>query len=364
MTAIAFARPAVDRSTQPVALERRRDPWYDNAKMLLVTLVVVGHTWTLLPENRLNTWLYDFLYLWHVPAFVMVTGYLSRSFTWSRRSIGRLMTGVALPYLVFEAALLSFRVHVGGEDLDLVFADPHWPMWYLAVLFLWRLATPVLRAVPRALAWAVAVCLLGGLSTGDVLDTARALGLLPFFVVGLLARPEHLDLLRRPRARVLAGAAMATALGLASLIDGRMATEWLYWRSSYGELDATVVEGMLLRLGLLAVCGVLAVAFFALVPRRPGWFSRLGTATLVVYLFHGFAVRGVGYTRFPEWAAAHPFLSLALASPLAVVLAVGLAWPAVARRLSVLVDPVGAYRRRRRRRPRAPLRSSPLHQGT
>ena len=26
-----------------------RDPWFDNAKMALVTLVVVGHAWTLLP---------------------------------------------------------------------------------------------------------------------------------------------------------------------------------------------------------------------------------------------------------------------------------------------------------------------------
>ena len=61
-----------------------RDPWLDNAKMTLVTLVVIGHMWTLLPETGLNRHLYDFLYSWHIPAFVLVTGYLSRSFTWER----------------------------------------------------------------------------------------------------------------------------------------------------------------------------------------------------------------------------------------------------------------------------------------
>ena len=42
--------------------------------MILVTLVVVGHAWALLPNTPTTTWAYDFLYLWHVPAFVMVTG--------------------------------------------------------------------------------------------------------------------------------------------------------------------------------------------------------------------------------------------------------------------------------------------------
>ena len=52
-----------------------RDPWLDNAKMGLVTLVVIGHAWTLLPQTTLNNHVYDFLYAWHVPAFVFVTGY-------------------------------------------------------------------------------------------------------------------------------------------------------------------------------------------------------------------------------------------------------------------------------------------------
>lgn len=346
MSATVDLRPALRTGTAERPT-KRRDPFYDNAKMLLVTLVVVGHTWTLLPENRLDTWAYDFLYLWHVPAFVMVTGYLSRSFTWSRQGLTRLLTAVALPYLVFEAALAGFRIWFGGEDLELLFADPHWPMWYLAVLFLWRLATPVLRRLPGALPVAVVVCLLGGLTTGDVLDTARAMGLLPFFVLGLLARPEHVALLRRPAARLAALAALGTGCGIAFFIDGRMATEWLYWRSSYAELGATTLEGVALRAGLLLGCGVLAVSFFALVPRTGGWFSRLGAATLVVYLFHGFPVLAVEYAGFPSWASAHPTLAFTIATAAAVVLALLLAWPPLARRLNVLVDPVGAWRRRR-----------------
>jgi fucose 4-O-acetylase-like acetyltransferase len=328
---------------------RQRDPWLDNAKMLLVTLVVLGHSWTLLPHDRLDSWLYDFLYLWHVPAFVMVTGYLSRSFSWSRRNLSRLLTTVAVPYMIFEAALAAFRVSVGGEELDMLFADPHWPMWYLAALFAWRLLTPALKAVPAALPVAVVGCLLGGIATSDLLDVSRVLGLLPFFVVGLLARPEHIEMLHNRSVRSAATVALPVGFGLAYLIEGGMATEWLYWRSGYGELGVTLTEGMAIRLGLLVAGCVLAVSFLALVPRHGGWFAGMGAATLVVYLFHGFVVKGLEYTSFPDWASAHPVLSLALVSPLAVVLALTLAWPPVSRRLNVLVDPVGAYRRHRNR---------------
>lgn len=140
---------------------------------------------------------------------------------------------------------------------------------------------------------------------------------------------------------------MAAGLGLAFLIEGRMATEWLYWRSSYAELDATVAEGMAMRVALLVGCGLLAVSFFALVPRAGTWFSHRGSATLVVYPFHGFAVLAVEYAGFPAWASAHPLVALAVATPAAAVLALLLAWPPVARRLDIAVDPVGALRRRR-----------------
>jgi len=62
-----------------------RDPWLDNIKMTLVTLVVVGHSWGLLGATTLDLHLYDFLYYWHIPAFVLITGHLSRSFDWDRR---------------------------------------------------------------------------------------------------------------------------------------------------------------------------------------------------------------------------------------------------------------------------------------
>jgi len=323
-----------------------RDPWFDNAKMALVTLVVVGHAWTLLPYNTLDDHLYDFLYAWHVPAFVFVTGYLSRSFTWTRSRLWGLFKGVLVPYLVFELLLALFRIYVGGEALDGLFADPHWPMWYLAALFLWRLLTPVFRPMPGGVVVAVVISLAAGLRAGDTLDLARVLGLLPFFVLGLKATPERLELLRRRPARIAGAAVLVAVLVLSAWTDTWANTEWLYYRSTYGELDVSDTRAFLTRSALLVVGGVTALAFLAVVPRVSGWFSRMGTWTLGVYLCHGFVILSATYLGYQGWTAHHAGLALVVTTLAAVGLALLLAWSPLARRLDLVVDPFGSAEHR------------------
>lgn len=318
-----------------------RDPWFDNAKMALVTLVVVGHALTLLPWTGVNEHLYDFLYAWHVPAFVMVTGYLSRSFTWERHRLVQLVRTVAVPYVLFECALALFRIHVGGERLEDLFRDPHWPLWYLSALFCWRLLTPVLVRLPAALPVAVGVSLAAGLFAGSTLDLSRVLGLLPFFVAGLLATPERIARLRTPAARGAGALALAVIAVLTTWTDRWAGTEWLYYRSPYADLGVPDGEAVLIRAGVLVLGAVGALAFLALVPAIGGWFTRMGAATLVVYLFHGFAVKAAAYAGFPDWAEDHVALALPLTVAAAVALSFALAWVPVARRLNHLVDPFG-----------------------
>lgn len=323
-----------------------RDPWFDNAKMALVTLVVVGHALTLLPATAFHDHLYDFLYAWHVPAFVLVTGYLSRSFSWERSRLVQLVRTVAVPYVLFECALALFRVHVGGEQLEDLFTDPHWPLWYLSALFCWRLLTPVLVRLPLALPVALVVSLLAGFVAGPTLDLARVLGLLPFFVLGLLATPERFARLQDARVRLAAVVGLAGIWVLSAWTDRWAGTEWLYYRSRYDDLGVSGTEALVTRAVVLAVGTIGAFAFLALVPRLDGWFTRMGAWTLVVYLFHGFAVKGAGYAGFPDWAADRGAFALLVTLAASVGLALLLAWGPLARILGHLVDPWGYAERR------------------
>jgi fucose 4-O-acetylase-like acetyltransferase len=324
-----------------------RDPWLDNAKMALVTLVVLGHAWTLLPQTAVNEVLYDALYAWHVPAFVFITGYLSRSFAYTSTRMWQLVRTVVVPYLIFECLLALFRIHVGGESLERLFQNPHWPMWYLSALFFWRLLTPAFRTLSPALAVGVAVAtsLVAGVWAGDTFDAARILGLLPFFVLGLHATPERVGAAFAAGRRWWAAAALLTIGVLAIWTDRWAATEWFYYRARYAELDVSDARALLTRAAVMAVGVIGAWAFLTLVPRLSGWFTRMGAFTLVVYLVHGFFVLGAEYAGLPSWTGAHPVLGFLTVTVAALGLAVALAWHPLASRLQHLVDPFGLAER-------------------
>ena len=343
--------PDVDTPLAPSTLPaKQRDPWFDNAKMALVVLVVVGHAWTLLPHNTWNDWTYDFLYAWHIPAFVIVTGYLSKSFEWTRKRMWSLFTTIAVPYVIFEGLLVWFRHTFGGVEFELIWANPHWPMWYLSALFFWRLMTPILKRMPAKVVVSVVISLVAGLYATNLLDNARILGLLPFFVLGLKMHEGHWNLLRARRARWYGIAVLLLLFVIARFTGQWLESEWFYYRSRYDVVDPDNLRAIVIRMSLLIAGLVGAFAFFAVVPRTKTWFSALGGATLVVYLFHGFFVLTAEFSGVPAWAADHPALGFVLVTLLAVLLALFLAWRPVSSRLATVVDPIGTYTRWRQAR--------------
>ena len=65
--------------------EKRFDKW-DNARGMLITLVVLGHV----IEPGVNSkgylnWLFFFIYVFHMPAFFFLSGMLSKSTVYSRK---------------------------------------------------------------------------------------------------------------------------------------------------------------------------------------------------------------------------------------------------------------------------------------
>lgn len=324
-----------------------RDPWLDGAKMSLITLVVLGHVWALLPSDGPGGVLYDFLYLWHMPAFILVSGYLSRGFTWTPNRLWRLVTTLAVPYVVFEASLAMFRIHVGGEQIVDLFTDPHFPLWYLPALIVWRLLTPLFRPLWGGVLVAVGVSLASGFIDGDasrLFDLSRILGFLPFFVLGVKTTPERLEALRSRAATVLGLAVLAVVAVLAFGLDRWASSAYLYYKPYYF-LDTSDHSATLTRLLVLGVGAAGAFAFLAVMPRVAGWFARMGAATMIVYLFHGFVVKGLQYAGFPEWSDAHPWLGLVAATVGGVAITFALAAAPISRRLEHVVDPFGTAER-------------------
>ena len=345
---------------------KQRDPWFDNAKMALVTLVVIGHSWTLLPNDDAarptRSWLYDFLYSWHIPAFVIVTGYLSKSFEYTRARLWNLVTTVAVPYVIFEGVYALFR-HVGRRRrLRTAVGQPA-----LADVVPLR---DVLLAADDADLQADAgarsssrssISLLAGLYANDILDNARIFGLLPFFVLGLKMHEGHWSLLRTRRARVVRHrGARRPVRGRAGSPASWIETEWLYYRSRYDALDPD---------NLRAIADPDAAADRRACSARSRsspwcrarktWFTALGGATLVVYLFHGFVVLGAEFAGFKRLGRG-PLAALAGRWSRCWPWCWRSSWPGsrCRSRLNMFVDPIGTFTRRRNAW-RRELRSAP-----
>ncbi|MET8136151.1 acyltransferase family protein [Streptomyces sp. NPDC005251] len=283
-----------------------RDAFFDNAKYLAIVLVAMGHVWDPLKgQSRVMEALYMVVYAFHMPAFIIISGYFSRSFDMRPDRVKRLVTGVVVPYVLFETVYSLFSRWVGGSDLAISLLDPWYLTWFLAALFVWRLTTPLWKVVRWPLPLALCLGLIASVSPeiGDDLDLQRVLQYLPFFVLGLSMKPEHFQMVRRREVRVLAVPVLAAALVVGYWAAPRMNTAWFYHRDSAQEMGAPWWAGVIMTLALYGCSLVLTACFFAWVPRRTVWFTALGAGTLYGYLLHGLVVKAFEYGGWfdEEW---------------------------------------------------------------
>jgi fucose 4-O-acetylase-like acetyltransferase len=301
--------PQNERSqpNKPPKPGKQRDSFFDNAKYLAILLVAMGHSWEPLKgDSRILEAAYTVVYSFHMPAFIIISGYFSRSFDLRPDRVRRLITGVLVPYVVFETAYTLFKRY-GDHDPSMTVSllDPWYLTWFLVALFIWRLTTPLWRTLRWPLPVAIGIAMFGSVSPeiGNDLDLQRVLQFLPYFVLGLCMKPEHFQMVRTRRMRILAVPVFATALAVGWWAVPRMDTAWFYHRDSAQELGAPWWTGPVMVLAMFGCSLLLTACFFAWVPRRKTWFTALGAGTLYGYLLHGFLVKaGEFYGWFePQW---------------------------------------------------------------
>ena len=318
-----------------------RDPFFDNAKFLAIVLVVAGHSIVDLRDVRIAHALYLFVYTFHMPVFIVITGYFSRNFTFGGGKARKLITNLGVPYVVFETAYSTYHWAVGHAKFEISVLDPYYLTWFLMALFLWRLSTPVWQQIRWPVAAAVVLSLLSATThLPDELEMSRTLGLLPFYVLGLMLRPEHFEMLKRGRARVLGAVTLVAAFAFTVFVaDPHMSTEWVYWRHGNAAMHVNDLVGSGVRLGLLAGAAVLVAAFLTVVPAQRTWFTGLGGATLYAYLLHGFATKLVDYMGWYDTPFLHTYAGVAATALAGAMLATFLCTPPVRRVMRWALEP-------------------------
>lgn len=145
-------------------MEKRREIWVDNVKVIACILVVLGHFFqsmmqaNVLPANDLYQWFIQTIYYFHVPLFFICSGYLYQKLSvvndlhnWGKNIRKKLLV-LGVPYFTFSFAtwilktLFSSAVNnqIGGLG-DTLFLHPTSPYWYLYALFFLFLITPTFQ---------------------------------------------------------------------------------------------------------------------------------------------------------------------------------------------------------------------------
>jgi fucose 4-O-acetylase-like acetyltransferase len=326
-------RAAADRSVVTPAGDpgSGRDAFFDNVKFFAVLLVVLGHTLGFIahdPDNRVARAVYMVVYAFHMPLFIMVCGYFSRSFarqpTGGRR-LERLLCGTLIPYLLFTV-LYGLYLNLGRDEwIPIRPLVPWYLLWFLVALFIWRITAPLwtaLRApLPIALALMIAI---GWYRQPEELALGQVFQFLPFFVIGLVARREHVRLVRESRVlRWAAAPIFAVALAAAYHVAPTAKSEWLYRRSGHDVLGVSMLHWTVVSLGLAAVGLVLSLAFLAVIPSRASVVTGLGENSKYIYLLHGFLIEGarrLEYDRITLWTTPAGLILLSLIAATVAVL--------------------------------------------
>lgn len=189
---------------------KERNLKLDNAKGILITLVVIGHM--LLPIQGTTRGVTNFFYMiyaFHMPAFVFISGLLAqRIYTRvpKRYFNGRRWCSTLWLYLLFQFILFFSEIPAYGRTTRFPdFLHTSGAPWYLLALLLWYLMIPFFyayRNFPYSLiAWILLtiMSLAGGYlasgalaGLGDFLALDRVIAFAPFFFAGYFIGPERL----------------------------------------------------------------------------------------------------------------------------------------------------------------------------
>ncbi len=323
---------------------------WDNARFLCVTLVVIGHgvqRLTIDSSNALTVYL--FIYAFHMPAFAIISGYFSKSGPPTLVQMKKVLTDILLPYLIMETIwwLVQFLVEGRSEFNP---SRPSWTLWFLLALGIFRLILPYLALFrwPLVLSLSLSVGV-GYLANVDsTFSLSRAIGILPFFILGWKARHWSVVTdwqvlgqrvwLWRAGALAVLGSWLAVVGMFIQTWRAADLRYWFFYDDSYSELGESAWWAGAIRLGLIALAVLLSVAFLMLVPRRRTWITQFGQATMYVYLLHSFVLyplRESGVLR-GEHSSASWLVFMVIAS---VATAVVLSSPVVRRVFRPLVEP-------------------------
>lgn len=279
---------------------KKRQYLIDNLKVLLIAMVVFGHVIEYyINSSTLLMSIYIFIYIFHMPLFVFISGYFSKNVEKCRKGI---IKSLLIPYILFNTIWYLIASIWMGEFIFSLF-NPGWTLWYLISLFIWRLSIKYLIKVKYILPLSFIVALLIGIipnseSLGFILRTVT---FLPFFLIGYFTKEENIKnikLFNKGLAFVIIGVFALLSYYISS--NNMLDYKFFYNSQSYYDIGLSTVEGVIFRILLYIGAIILGICIINITPKCNMFFTNIGKNTMNIYVFHIYMVLLV-YGIIPKW---------------------------------------------------------------
>ncbi|MDD6278283.1 MAG: CapA family protein [Oscillospiraceae bacterium] len=255
-----------------------RSAYWDNIKGFLIILTVFAHC---LYEKQflssINT-IVDGIYMFHMPAFVFVSGYFGKSErSHSFFSIVKLL----FAYFIFDS-IVSF---IYDGELLIV---PIYSYWYLLALVVWRLTAHRIAKFKEIQLILLVIALFAGFYSviDNTFAAARIIGFYPFYMAGYKLSEEKSDSLVSKSTPKKLGFGLLSIFG--AILVGTAAVKICYLNDDsflmFSYNDPIEAFG---RIGIFAASFLAIYAIRCLSPNKNiPLLTAFGRNSLVIFLFH------------------------------------------------------------------------------
>ena len=254
--------------------------YWDNIKGFLIILVVFAHCLFALQNRPLNNFIVDAIYMFHMPAFVFVSGFFSKSE--HSRSFFPIMN-LFVAFLLLNGFFLLRALFFTHEAISIV--NPYFSAWYLLALIVWRLSIPLIERIRNILPLLILFSLAAGFWT-DINLTFAAVKIVvffPYFMAGYLLSKESAVKLQQkkflPRGLILL---------LVTICAGFFAHE-IFNLTDRDLLPNTYADfnGLFRRIALIIISALsIVILLLASVEKNIPLMTKAGKNSLAIYLLH------------------------------------------------------------------------------
>ncbi|MBS5937225.1 acyltransferase family protein [Clostridium sp.] len=297
---------------------KERNYLLDNLKVILIFFVVFGHTIEYyIKDSKVLMTLYIFIYIFHMPLFIFISGYLSKNFYKMKR---KAVKNLLIPYIIFNMIWYT-AVYIGTKKAMFTVMYPGWTLWYLLSLFFWRIILKYIVKIKNIVLISFIVGIIVGVipAVNGYLSISRTIVFLPFFLLGYYTKEEHFEKLKSIN-KLFAFIGIALFLFIAIFVVNYNIVDYkfLYNSYSFSSLKVGLFNGLLYR-GILYISSILfGACVIMLVPNKKQRYSNIGKATMNVYVFHIYLVMLV-YFFIPKWNMGIIQNILILLSPVLII---------------------------------------------